>query len=623
MLTQINTKDVHRITSGQVIVDLLSIVKELVENSIDAHSDVIDITFKEHGLDSIEVNDNGDGINSPDFDSLCLKHYTSKLSRFEDLDTIKTLGFRGEALSSICANASVNIITSTKGQMPYSNELEYDNLGHMVSNEQVINKRTDKGTKITVKEVFKGLPVRHKNFSKNIKREFSKMLQFLYTYIIINPGIKFNVNNIVAGKKKNLIVTNKSDSLLNNFIIIYGTKSVESLNPISLAINETFKLEGYVSSISIGKGRSLKDKQFLYLNKRPIIHKEITKVINETYNTFNNLQFPVFVVNMVVSDEIDVNINPNKTLVNLNQDLNGLREKLTEYWGGENNHQQLNNQPLRATLDQEGPKPVFPSAASTAASSKPATPSVPMSKPSLKPKGFRGIAANTTNLKRKMAVQKTRIKLGHPLPQQVSQEESNVTNEITVKKLEFGEMELIGQFNLGFLLTRLHNNLFIVDQHASDEKHNYETLKHEFKVKNQLLIKPIDLNLNLIELNHLQNEQVRAVIEKNGFKLNDKNQITHLPIYKNIQFDETDLIELINQPTQILSKINKILAMKACRKSIMIGQHLPVSVMNRILTNLSSLDKPWNCPHGRPTIRYLHNVTAHRLSHCFSMDYQL
>lgn len=651
MLNQIGGTDVHKITSGQVIVDLLSVVKELVENSIDANARTVEITFKEHGLESIEVNDNGDGIGPEDYESLCMKHYTSKITTFEDLDTVKTLGFRGEALSSICANARVTIVTSTAKQVPYSTELEYDHLGRLKKHQLVLNKRTEKGTRIVVQEIFKSLPVRYKNLCKNIKREFNKMLQFLYSYIIINPGIKFSVNNIVNDKRKNLIVTNKSASVLNNMIIIYGTKSVESLHPINLRVSDTFRVEGYISSISIGRGRSLKDKQFLYLNKRPIINKDISKVINETYNGFNNLQYPVYVLNMIITDEMDVNINPNKTLVNFNQDLAKLRQKFCEYWEQENSQQYLNRAPQRpetgisnkrpSVHEQENAKKPFSVNERAQGKEQENGKNEQLIEAKYKPKlngkklqrktlRFGNYCSHNYKVKIRVdkdsLIPKKRAITEEPQAENKKNEEpqedvtDNVTKEITVKKLEFGQMKLIGQFNLGFILTKLDDNVFIVDQHASDEKYNYETLKNEFKVKNQLLIKPIKLNLSLIEKNHLQNEDMQRVIEKNGFRINDKLELTHLPIYKNFQFDETDLIELISQPQEIVCKVNKILAMKACRKSIMIGQHLTPTIMARVLKNLTTLDKPWNCPHGRPTVRYLYKLKRRMFEEDYVLD---
>lgn len=618
MLNQISSSDVHRITSGQVIIDLQSIVKELIENSIDAGSDLIEINFKEHGLESVEVNDNGTGINGDDYETLCLKHHTSKIQTFEDLDAIKTLGFRGEALSSICAVSNVIIETSTSDILPKTDELIYDSFGKLKTKKELLNKRNTSGSRVIVTELFKNLPVRQKNFVKNIKKEFNKMLHFLYNYILINPQIKFIVNNNVNNQKKNLITTQKSGSILNNFIIIYGTKSTDSLKPISLEINLDFKITGFISNLSIGKGRMTKDKQHIFLNSRPIVHKSLMKLINETYHQFNNLQFPNFILNIIVENEVDINLTPDKTLVNFNQDLEVIRDELIKYWELENVVQNLKipQSSLRSYVKE-------PPTGGQSSNDKNKENEVTKVKTEenklyqLSPKrakkskfGCNNSMFKTNNLKRTLNTNDVTIKKRKIIVPEMkaNNEESLIEKEITVNKLQFSEMELVGQFNLGFLITKLDNNLFIVDQHASDEKANYESLHHKFKVENQQLITPIKLNLNLIETNKLL--QFRDVVERNGFIINEKFELTHLPIYKHHQFNTADLADLINQlpNTTYLPKINSILAMKACRMSIMIGQYLNRLTMTKILNNLSELDKPWNCPHGRPTVRYLNNL---------------
>lgn len=595
MLKQIDKSDIQKITSGQVIIDLLSITKELVENSIDANSDIIELTFREYG-ESIEISDNGHGIDPQDFDSLCLKHYTSKISRFEDLDLVKTLGFRGEALSSICAVSTVEIITG-------NSKLEYDHMGNLKLNQTL--KQNQVGVNVTVCNLFKDFPVRQKNYIKNIKKEFNKMLMFIYNYMIINPHIKFVVNNYVNGKKKPVISTQKTKSPLSNFIIIYGTKAIESLKPIEMEITSGFRISGFISSISIGRGRSVKDKQHLFLNSRPIIHKDVTRLINSVYNQFNNLQFPVFIINLLIDTDVDVNLNPNKTLINFNQDLGLLEQKLVEYWEEENMGQQL---------EIVKPKKEDPSVRIVSIDKKRNHNEGP------KPKRFKlsnyleAPDFKTHNLTAKLDVFPILIKkpLG-PRPLKAYDDNENtplIEKEITVSKLQFNDMELIGQFNLGFILTKLHDNIFIIDQHASDEKYNYESLKNSIKINNQQLIQPINLQLNLIERQKII--EYKHIIESNGFKLNEDFDVTHLPVYKNIQFDTEDLLELLNQlPEQkILPKIKLVIALKACRKSIMIGDHLSSPTMEKVVSNLSNLDKPWNCPHGRPTIRHLYELSS-------------
>lgn len=141
MIQNISTSDVHRITSGQVITDLVSVTKEIVENSIDANSSQIEIIFGNYGVDSIDISDNGDGIQKEDFDKICLKHCTSKLVSFEDISNTTTLGFRGEAMSSLCALLEVKLVTCTEKMYPVATELEFDSMGVLINQKQVSGKR--------------------------------------------------------------------------------------------------------------------------------------------------------------------------------------------------------------------------------------------------------------------------------------------------------------------------------------------------------------------------------------------------------------------------------------------------------------------------------------------------
>lgn len=191
----IQKSDVHQITSGQVVIDLASGVKELVENSVDANATSIEIKFKNYGLDSIEVIDNGDGIHKDDFKGIGRKHHTSKLQTFENLTMVTTFGFRGEALASLCALANVQVVTCTQADAPLATKLELDINGEIKS--QVVSSGK-KGTAITVSELFHSLPVRRKDLQKNIKREFVKATALLQAYAVICLGVRITVSNVLA-----------------------------------------------------------------------------------------------------------------------------------------------------------------------------------------------------------------------------------------------------------------------------------------------------------------------------------------------------------------------------------------------------------------------------------------
>jgi len=183
---------VHQIQSGQVIVDLCSVAKELVENSLDAGATSIEVRFKNYGLDSIEVQDNGNGISPDDYETVALKHYTSKLTTYDDLSSLGTFGFRGEALSSLCALSKFHITTARASDGAKGTRLDFEISGKLKGTSVVAS---PKGTTVTVESLLHNLPVRRRELNKNIKREYGKVLGILHAYACISTGVRFAVSN--------------------------------------------------------------------------------------------------------------------------------------------------------------------------------------------------------------------------------------------------------------------------------------------------------------------------------------------------------------------------------------------------------------------------------------------
>lgn len=951
-IQNINAGDIQRITSGQVIIDLVSIVKELVENSIDASSSKIEVLFKNSGLDSIEIIDDGTGIGEDDFTSVCLKHCTSKLSTFEQLSEVSTLGFRGEALSSLCSVSNLRITTCTKENYPRATELKYNAMGILVNKKKVIG--GIKGTSILVSNLFHNLPVRQKNLQKNLKREYNKAVSLLINYIIINPSIRFTVYNInPKTSKKNLIIGTKgtgSSTILDNVVNIFGSNGAYGLIPIDLSVDDIdvkFKLnrgdfpthkklnvqfKGYISNSSFGLGRSSGDRQYLFINGRPIIFKKFLKTINEVYKSFNHVQFPVVILNVIIDTEfLDINVTPDKRVIMIqNEDLINdiLRNEVTKFFDtqntvipknkssgislsdekssissisvhdtkapefasnvnqtsredeilkelmvtrkrehldnktdeeagetevqkkiheeeelevgqvqeendedeeendedeeeeeeqeeeqegeGEENENEImysdeefdeinddrktsrnknidndllvtrraidieNNDKTRRPRDKllsdMGVVEVSPSSTngtryrnndienehlssdnedrlqisneggvekehnnilefndsniheSTRISSKrnrdeqlfvSESDDEPKNNKVFDLSSFKNSVSEPKKLLQQSQPDVTdnlRISIGdreveerpikrtktmisrdeitfnedpavitkhasksyvHNLSTTLDVDLQHIYSELekyqaagknqedssrniaidniestkeaeeklsyTILKSDFLEMKLIGQFNLGFILVTLNssNNLFIIDQHASDEKYNFEKLRETTTFQNQTLVIPKIIELNAIDEMIVMDNP--SVFKQNGFVIQVEEdsppgkriKLISLPVLKNVLFDISDfheLIHLINTHNSTsnegikCSKIRSLLAMRACRSSIMIGQHLNRKTMKKILTNLSKLDKPWNCPHGRPTMRHL--IELQKWS-SFRDDYQL
>nr|CAD7428416.1 unnamed protein product [Timema monikensis] len=234
MIQAINKDTVHQICSGQVVLNLATAVKELVENSLDAGATSIDIRLKEFGSELIEVTDNGCGVEEHNFQGLTLKHHTSKLREFSDLTTVETFGFRGEALSSLCALSNLTIITCHKGA-PCGTKLEFDHKGLITS---CRSHARQVGTTVILQNLFSCLPVRQKEFHRNLRREFSKMANLLYAYCLVSTG----VNQVSCVPISCMLIVwspLESSELCSNRLYAYclvptGVKSVVFQSPVCL-----------------------------------------------------------------------------------------------------------------------------------------------------------------------------------------------------------------------------------------------------------------------------------------------------------------------------------------------------------------------------------------------------
>ncbi|MCO5610850.1 hypothetical protein L7F22_065092 [Adiantum nelumboides] len=304
--------DKARICSGQVILDLSMAVKELVENSLDAGATSIEIKVKDYGADSLEVADNGCGVSPDNYQALMLKYHTSKISDFADLQSLSSFGFRGEALSSLCALGDLSIVTRTKNE-PVATHLLFDHSGSIISQK---SEARPVGTTVIVSGLFKSLPVRHKEFTKNIRREYSRLLTVLHGYALIAKNVRLVCSHL-AGKTRTMILkTQGTSSIKDNIITIFGTKMAACLEPVDLVVGSDCRIEGFVSKPGSGSGRPSGDRQFLYINSRPVEIPKVSKMLNELYRSFNYQQFPMAVLNFFLpAATYDVNVTPDKRKV--------------------------------------------------------------------------------------------------------------------------------------------------------------------------------------------------------------------------------------------------------------------------------------------------------------------
>jgi DNA mismatch repair protein PMS2 len=270
-----------------------------------------------------------------------LKHYTSKLSTYDDLASLNTFGFRGEAISSLCALADFHIITAQAQQAPRANRLNFEQSGKLRKTQIVAGQ---KGTTASVEGIFKRLPVRRRELEKNIKREYGKVLNLLHAYACISTGVKFSVKNTV-GKTRNVVVfsTNGNATTRENIANVYGAKTLSALIALDLDLEyapstamkragddglNKIQVQGHISRPVFGEGRQTPDRQMFFVNTRPCGLPQIAKAFNEVYKSFNVSQSPfIFADFKMDTDAYDVNVSPDKRMILLH-DAGALIESL-------------------------------------------------------------------------------------------------------------------------------------------------------------------------------------------------------------------------------------------------------------------------------------------------------
>ncbi|XP_014988737.3 mismatch repair endonuclease PMS2 isoform X2 [Macaca mulatta] len=787
----IDRKSVHQICSGQVVLSLSTAVKELVENSLDAGATNIDLKLKDYGVDLIEVSDNGCGVEEENFEGLTLKHHTSKIQEFADLTQVETFGFRGEALSSLCALSDVTISTC-HASAKVGTRLVFDHNGKIIQKAPYPRPR---GTTVSVQQLFSTLPVRHKEFQRNIKKEYAKMVQVLQAYCIISAGIRVScTNQLGQGKRQPVVCTGGSPSIKENIGSVFGQKQVQSLIPFvqvppsdsvceeyglscSDALHNLFYISGFISQCTHGVGRSSTDRQFFFINRRPCDPAKVSRLVNEVYHMYNRHQYPFVVLNISVDSGNLVKMHAadlEKPLVEKQDHSPSLRTREEKRDVSISRLREAFS--LRHTTENKPHSPKTPEARRSPPGQKRGTPSSSTSdavsdrgflrpqkeatssgqgprdptdgaevekdsghgSTSVDSEGFsipdtgshcssecvasspedRGsqehadsqekapetddsfsdanchpnqedtackfrvspqptnlASPNTKRFKKEEILSNSDIRQKLVNTQNVSASQVDVAVKINKKvvaldfsmsslakrikqlhretqqsegeqnyrkfrakicpgenqaaedelrkeisKTMFAEMEIVGQFNLGFIITKLNEDLFIVDQHATDEKYNFEMLQQHTVLQGQRLIAPQTLNLTAVnEAVLIENLEI---FRKNGFDfvidenapVTERAKLISLPTSKNWTFGPQDIDELIfllsDSPGVMCrpSRVKQMFASRACRKSVMIGTALNTTEMKKLITHMGEMDHPWNCPHGRPTMRHIANL---------------
>ena len=562
----------NMIAAGEVVERPSSVVKELVENAIDAKATHIDIVIKDAGRTLIKVIDDGIGMDKEDALLALKRHATSKIYDEKDLFKISTLGFRGEALPSIAAVSHL-VLTTSNGEK-VGTKVE-------VSGSEVVsieNAPLRKGTEIEVNELFYNTPARLK-YLKSDNTEFAQIHDVVVHIALGYPNIIFTLMH----NDKVVFKTNGNGNVLEIIAEIYGKETARNMKKISMS-NYDFTVSGYVSKIQIN--RANRYSMITLLNGRYVRMLQVNNAIIEAYRTYlPDDRYPITVLNIEVDPSlVDINVHPSKHEVRLYKE----RELVN-----------LIKEATSLSLKEELQTPSF-------------------SKPQIQKEE---VLIPTLNLDSENFFTKEEVKETYIEPLVLNEAPLETTKEVEIKeeikitlKEEVKEsiyFRVIGQYHGTYILCEFDDGLYIVDQHAAAERINFEKYSRLLGTTTSSipLLVPLLLEYTYNEIKQI--EENKNILETLGIYFesfsNTSIRISEVPSYFvdiNMEIYIRDVIEMLLNKVKVSSldiRLNAI-ATIACKASIKANHALNETDMMNLIKNLLKCENPNTCPHGRPTM---------------------
>lgn len=583
---------INRISAGEVVESPFSIVKELIDNSIDAGASKITVEIRNGGIDYISVKDNGKGIDYDDMIKAFLPHATSKIKNIEDLEAIGTLGFRGEALASISNVSQTTMLTKIQdSDCAYKLEVNGGNFGEIEAS------MCDGGTKIEVNNLFFNTPARRK-FLRKPKQEESQITNVMSRYILSNPTISFRY--IVDGKT---IYQTNGKTLLDAICCVYGDDITPNLTYVEKEV-DNIKVSGYISKIGFSKPNTT--YQTLILNNRYVIDEIVSKAVymaNEEY--LMPRQFPMFILKLdMPAVDVDVNVHPSKMNVKFSNpskiyDLvyQTIRSSIYRQINPENTEIVSN---IEHKMPQESLiKTDLTSLQEIEIEPIVSTPINVSSRVSLKQESFSPVTI--FDLKQNAETSEVNENTA-------SKEEKN-TKYIDIQKLP--DFKIVGEIFNEFIILEKGENMFLLDFHAGHERLNYDKFTEMIEQRDvviQDLLVPYTQELTDNEVTYLMT--LKDGLHELGFDIDqfgDKKIIIHsVPLQLkdvNLKNFIDDLLHDIKNLKPIMNnEIRHYLMQKACKSSVKSGMTLSEFEIQELLKNLDEKNPVLLCPHGRPVI---------------------
>ncbi len=602
---------INKIAAGEVVERPASVIKELVENAIDAEAKNIIIEVKEGGKSFIRVADDGSGMSKEDAKLAIKKHTTSKIKSNQDLFRISTLGFRGEALASIASVSRMEIATKTI--------YDLEGIKLTIENSEIIKEEevgTPIGTSITVEDIFYNTPAR-KNHLKGIDVEFAHISEIVQKYALAYPEVGFRL----AHNGRDVLLAPPTEDPLGNIVNIFGLDFAKQL--LKVKVNFEFgSAEGFVGKPSLNRG----DKSLIitFINNRYIRNKELADSVFEAYHSLLNTQrFPVAILKFRIPfDKIDVNVHPTKIDVRIDR-IDHICEELMVA--------------IKNVLEENDlvPKIDFGQISQTKISGD------------LPSTNLYDILSKRSSLIEQLQEYKNRPtdknqsvqtvmndKSGQGFEKLPQDEIDKLNAEILIDenlREQYGlksrtqlsnagagisnitpAFNILGKIHKTFIVIETSTGMRMVDLHAAHERVNYELLMNRFrnhKIKSQELIEPLQIQVTLDEAAIIRANM--KTFEELGITLEEFGEtnflIRTLPSVLGRQFDKEVIFDMIKDAKN--EKFDSIQALAehwihtmACRASAKAGDNLEQLEMSYLVSELLKCRQPHTCPHGRPTM---------------------
>lgn len=596
----LNQETIDKIAAGEVVERPCSVVKELVENAIDAGSTAITVEIKEGGISFIRITDNGCGIERDQVAVAFYRHSTSKICSAEDLLTVKSLGFRGEALSSISAVARVELITKTYDELTGTRYVIEGS--KELSNEEI---GAPDGTTFIVKDLFYNVPARRK-FLKTAQTEGSYISDMVEKLALSHPDISFKFINNNQTKLHTSGNGNRKDIIYH----IFGREISSSLLEVKHEC-EYFKVEGFIGKPVITRGN--RNYENYFINGRYVKSNILSRAIEEAYKSFlMQHQYPFTVLYFTFFSELDVNVHPTKMELRFDNN-NEIYVELCDTIYAILSHKEMipevpvDSTPAPKKIVHEYKEPIpepfekrrineVRAAESRSVYGQSVTSTV---------KNYSATEPAAKAPETSTAYEPAQVVTG---TQQTLGDYDKVFLTESAKK----QFSIIGQLFKTYWLIEFEDKLYIIDQHAAHEKVLYEKTMARLANKDftsQRISPPIVMTLDARECEML--EKYRPQIEQFGYEVEHfggkEYMISAIP--DNLfNIDMKDLfIEMLDDFSNATGRqtpdiITEKVASMSCKAAVKGNDKLTLPEINKLIDELLSLDNPYNCPHGRPTI---------------------